>query len=82
MANRKTNKQDTRSTITIQLSAAYAEFVVRLLLKEMESARRKRQMKQAADILKILKSFLHAIEFEEKQRSQRGRTEGERAQKS
>ena len=72
MTNRKRAKKDTRSSITIQLPAAYADIVVGLLSREMDDAHRLGQTSLAATIQDILKPFHTAIELEDRQRTRRG----------
>lgn len=71
LTNRKKAKKDTRSSITVQLSAAYADIVVGILTKELDDTLRDGQASPAAAIQDILKSFHTAIELEARQRTRR-----------
>lgn len=75
MAERKRAKKDNRSSITIHLSAAYADFVAGLLAKELDSAHRKGQTRLTATIQDILNPLRSTIEREEKKRALRGQTD-------
>lgn len=72
MAVRKRAKKDARSSITVQLPAAYADFIVELLSKELDDSRREGCESRSSVIMEILKPFRNAIELEERQRSLRG----------
>nr|WP_296465723.1 hypothetical protein [uncultured Acetatifactor sp.] len=82
MANRKRTKQDTRSAITFHLPVAHADYIVRLLASELDNVRREGQKNQEADILEIWELIHNAMEFEERQRSLRGKADGKRQQKN
>lgn len=71
MTNRKRAKKDTRSSITVQLPADYADIVVGILAKEADNAHRAGQLSRAATIQDILKPFHRAIELEERLRTRR-----------
>lgn len=72
----KTQKKDTRSSITVKLPAVYADFVVGLLARELDNARREGQEDLTAAIQDILKPFRNAIALEDKQRALRGQQRG------
>lgn len=72
MTRRKRAPKDTRSSITVHLSASHADFMVGLLAKELEDSRREGQTDWAAAILDILESLRSAIDFEERQCLLRG----------
>lgn len=79
MTDRKKTKKDTRSSITIKLPAAYADFVVGLLAKELADAHREGRGSLAATIQEILKPFRNAIELEDRLRTMRGQADRKRA---
>lgn len=82
MTDHKRAKKDTRSSITVQLSAAHADFVVELLARELDNTHREGQTNLTVTIQDILNLFRDAIELEEKKRALRGQTsEKERDEK-
>lgn len=74
MTDHKRAKKDTRSSITVQLSAAHADFVVELLARELDNTHREGQTNLTVTIQDILNLFRDAIELEEKKRALRGQT--------
>lgn len=72
MTDCKRAKKDTRSSITVQLPAAHADFVVKVLATELDGAHRNGQADLAATIQDILEPFRNAIELESIQRTRRG----------
>ena len=82
MTVHKRVKKNARSSITIQLSADHADFVVRMLSKELDDSNREGQADQALVIMDILRLFRNAIELEERMRSMRRTVDGKKAQKN
>lgn len=74
MTDHKRAKKDTRSSITVQLSAAHADFVVELLARELDNTHREGQTNLTVTIQDIWNLFRDAIELEEKKRALRGQT--------
>lgn len=74
MTDRKRTKKDNRSSVTVHLPAAYADFVVGLLARELEHAHREGQTGLAATIRDILNPLRSTIELEEEKRALRGQT--------
>lgn len=75
MTDRKRTKKDNRSSVTVHLPAAYADFVVGLLARELEHAHREGQASLTATIQDILNPLRSAIELEEKRRALRGQVD-------
>lgn len=82
MGIRKREKKDMRSSVTVHLPAAHADLIVGILSKELDGADREGKGSQTSVILDILKLFNNAIELEDRQRSQRGRTDRIKAEKN
>ncbi len=75
-------KKDVRSSMTIQLPADHADFVVRMLSKELDNSHREGQVNQSSVIMDILRTFRNAIELEERMRSMRGTADEKKDEKN
>lgn len=71
MTDWKREKRDTRSSVTVHLPAVHADFLIKLLSKELEWADREGQADQSAVLRAILELFRRAVELEERQRTLR-----------